>query len=66
MAAVGFVAQLERGFDGVEAPILKLIGAELRHEADAAALRLLVEKDARARIRDSSQRALDLLAAIAA
>lgn len=66
IAAVGLVAQLEAGFDGVEALILQLVGAELRHEANAAAFRLLVEKDADARIRDSSHRELNLLAAIAA
>ena len=43
-AAVGGVAELEVGFDGVAALVLQLVGAELGHQADAAAFLLLVEE----------------------
>ena len=66
VAAVGFVAEFEVGFDGVEALVLELVGAELGHEADAAALLLLVEEDAGAGVGDGGHGELELLAAVAA
>ena len=66
LAAVGFVAQLEVGFDGVEALVLKLVGAELGHEADAAAFLLLVEEDAGAGVGDGGEGEFELLAAVTA
>jgi hypothetical protein len=66
VAAVGLVAELEVGFDGVEAFVLKLVGAEFGHEADAAALLLLVEHDAGSGFGDGGHGELELLAAVAA
>src|SRR5881394_1551433 len=66
MAAVGFIAQFEIGFNGVEALVLKLVGAELGHEADAAAFLLLVEEDTGAGVGDGGHGELELLAAVAA
>lgn len=65
-AAVGFVAEFEVGFDGVEALVLELVGAELGHESDAAALLLLVEEDAGAGLGDGGEGEFELLAAVAA
>ena len=45
-AAVGGEAQLDIGLDGVQTLVLQLVGLELGHEADAAALLLLIEQDA--------------------
>ena len=45
-AAVGGVAQLFVGLDGVHALILQFVGLELGHQADAAALLLLIEQNA--------------------
>jgi len=66
VAAVGFVAQLQIGFDGVAAAVLKLVGAKLGHQADAATLLLLVEKDAGAVLGDEAEGELELLTAVAA
>ena len=52
-AAVGGEAQLDVGFDGIHALILQLVGLQLGHQADAAALLLLVEQDAGAGSRRS-------------
>ena len=65
-AAVGLVAELEVGLDGVEALVLQLVGAELGHQADAAAFLLLVDQDAGAFVGDALHRELELLAAVAA
>ncbi len=65
-AAVGFIAEFEVGFDGVEALVLELVGAELGHESDAAALLLLVEEDAGAGLGDGGEGEFELLAAVAA
>ena len=40
------IAQLDVGFDGVHALVLQFVGFELGHQADAAALLLLVEQNA--------------------
>ena len=65
-AAVGFVAKLEVGLDGVAAVVLEFVGAELCHEADTAAFLLLVEEDAGAGGGDGGEGELELLAAVAA
>jgi len=65
VAAVGLVAEFKVGFDGVEALVLKFVGAELGHEADAPAFLLLVEKNACARVGDEGHGELKLLAAVA-
>ena len=66
VAAVGGVAELEIGFDGVATVVLELVGAELGHEADAAAFLLFVEEDAAAGVGDGGEGELELLAAVAA
>ena len=66
MAAVGFITEFEVGFDGVEALVLKFVGAEFCHEADAAAFLLFVEEDAGAGVGDGGEGELKLLAAVAA
>jgi hypothetical protein len=63
---VGGVAELVVGFDGVEALVLELVGAELGHEADAAALLLLVEQDAGAFGGDHGEGEVELVVAVAA
>ena len=65
-AAIGLVAELEICLNGVEALVLELVGAEFGHEADAAALLLLVEEDASAGAGYGAERELELLAAVAA
>jgi hypothetical protein len=65
-AAVCGVAQFFIGFYGVATVILKFVGSQLGHEADAAALLLLVEQDACACLADLAQGELQLQAAIAA
>src|SRR5262249_35429408 len=62
----GFVAELEIGFDGVAALVLEFVGAELGHEADAAAFLLLIEKDSGTGLGDGGEGELELLAAVAA
>jgi hypothetical protein len=66
LAVVGAVAEGEVGFDRVEALVLELVGAELGHEADAAAFLLLVEKDAGALVDDAGEREVELVVAVAA
>ena len=66
VAVVGFVAQLLVGFDGIGALVLELVGAELGHEADAAAFLLLVEEDAGALVGDASEGEVELVVAVAA
>ena len=66
LAAVGFVAEFEVGFDGVEALVLEFVGLELGHQADAAAFLVLVEQDAGAGVGDGGEGELELLAAVAA
>gem|GEM_PF-6598449 len=65
-AAVGLEAELDVGFHGVEALVLQLIGFEFRHQADAAALLLLIEQNAGASLGDFAQGKLELQAAVAA
>lgn len=66
VAAVGLEAKLEVGFDGVEALVLQLVGAELGHEADATALLLLVEQDSGALFGDTRECEVELVVAVAA
>lgn len=65
-AAVGGEAELDVGFDGVEALVLQLVGAELGHEADAASFLLLIEENAGAFRGDFGEGELELEAAVAA
>jgi len=53
------------GFDCVEPPILQLIGAEFFHQADAAALLMLVNKHSSALLRDGAKGKMKLLIAVA-
>ena len=64
--AVSGETQLNVGFDGVEALVLQLVGPELGHEADAAALLLLVEQDSRAFGGNALECELKLRATVAA
>ena len=66
VAAVGAVAEIEVGFDGVAALVLELVGAEFVHEADSAALLHFVEEDAGAGVGDGAEGEFELLAAVAA
>lgn len=66
VAAVGGVAQLKVGFDGVASAVLEFVGLELGHEADAAAFLVLVEENAGTGIGDGGEGELELLAAVAA
>ncbi len=66
LAMVGAVAELEVGFNRVEPLVLKLVGAELGHEADAATFLLLVEQDAGALVGDAGESEVELVVAIAA
>lgn len=65
-AAVCGEAEFDVGFDGVAAVVLELIGAELCHETDAAALLLLIEENACALLRNFGEGELELKAAVAA
>jgi hypothetical protein len=65
-AAVGGVAELFVGLDGIAAVVLELVGTELGHEADAAALLLLIEEDAGAGFRDFLESKFELEPAVAA
>jgi len=65
-AAVGLVAELDVGFYCVESLILEFVGFQFRHQADAAALLLLVEEDACACFRDGPESQFELQSAIAA
>ena len=55
IAVVGFESEALVGFDGVEAGVLQLVRLKFRHEADAAALLLFVDEDARAFLGDHRQ-----------
>ena len=66
LAAVGFIAKLKIGLDGVESLVLKFVSAEFGHEADASAFLLLVEEDTCTCICNGAEGELELLAAVAA
>jgi hypothetical protein len=66
VAIVVAEAEFEVGFDGVAALVLELIGAELGHEADTAALLVLVEQDAGALFGDGAEGEVELVVAVAA
>ena len=66
LAVVGAEAEAFVGFDGVETLVLQFVGAELGHEADAAALLLFVEQDAGALAGDEAEREVELVVAVAA
>ena len=66
LAAVGFVAKFEIRLDGVASVILQFIGAELRHQADAAAFLQLIHQHAAACFADGCKGEFQLGAAIAA
>jgi hypothetical protein len=59
-------AEFEVGFDGVAALVLELVGAELGHEADAAAFLLFIEEDAGALGGDHGEGEVELVVAVAA
>jgi hypothetical protein len=63
-AVVGAEAELLIGFDGVEALVLELVGAELGHEADAAAFLVLVEEYAGALLGDEAEGKVELVVAV--
>jgi hypothetical protein len=65
-AVIGAEAEALVGFDGVEALILELIGAELGHEADAATLLVFVEENAGALLGDEAESEVELVVAVAA
>ena len=65
-AAIRGVAELLVSLDGVTAVVLQLVGAQLGHEANAAAFLLLVKKNACASFGDFFERELKLEAAVAA
>src|SRR5581483_2552219 len=66
VAAVGLEAELQVGFDRVATLVLQLVRAQLGHEANAAALLLLVEQNARAFFGNARERKVKLVVAIAA
>jgi hypothetical protein len=65
-AVVGAETELLVGFDGVKTLVLELVGAELGHEADAAAFLVFVEKDAGALLGDEAEGEVELVVAVAA
>jgi len=66
VAIVGLIAELLVGFDRVEALVLEFVGAELGHEADAAAFLVFVEQDAGAFGGDAAEGEVELVVAVAA
>src|SRR5215210_2796167 len=58
--------ELEVRLDGVEAPLLELVGLELAEQADPASLLGHVEEDTALLGADALERLLELLAAVAA
>src|SRR6185295_4441766 len=66
IALVGPEAQALVGLDRVVSLLLQLVGAQLVHQADAAALLEEVEEDAVALLLDLLERAVELGAAVAA
>ena len=62
---VGVETQLLVGLDGVGAAVLQAIGAQLVHQADAAALLRQVEQQSGPRLGDGVDRAAQLIAAVA-
>src|SRR3712207_475667 len=67
VAGVGRQAQVEVGVDGVDAPVLQLVGLQLVQQADPPALVPAdVEHDPAALLRHRGQRRLQLRAAVAA
>ena len=66
VARVGREAEFIVGFDGVHAGVLELVGFELVHQADAAALLREIEQDAGARFADFFEGEFELGAAVAA
>ena len=66
VARIGGETQLLVGFHGVHAAVLQLVGAQLVHQADAAAFLRQIEQQAHGRRGDLSQRKFQLGAAIAA
>lgn len=66
VATVGFETKLFVCLHGIEPLILKLVGLELCHEADAAALLLFINEDSGAGFGDHLESHFKLLAAVAA
>ena len=66
IAVVGFESEPLVGFDGVQACVLQLVRLKFGHEANAAALLLLVNENAHSFFGDHGKGKLELLAAVAA
>ena len=66
VAEVDVEAELEIGVDGIGAVVLEFVGAELVHDADAAALLLLIDDEAAAFGGDLVEGQFELGAAVAA
>ncbi len=64
--AIRLEAQLQIRFHGIQPLILQFVGAQLRHQPNAAPLLLLVDQNARTRICDLLQRQLQLQPTVAA
>src|SRR6185437_3899359 len=66
LTAVGTIAEFQVGLNRIQPLVLQFVRLELRHQADAATLLVLIEQNARASIRDRGQRQFQLLPAVAA
>src|SRR5258708_25396585 len=66
LAVVGHESQREIGADRIQPDVLQLVGAQLRHQTDAAALLMVVDHEAAALDVGEPHRARELLGAIAA
>src|ERR1700728_2981318 len=66
VAQIDLVTQFQIRLDRIEAAVLQLVGLHLLDDSYAAALLLLVNQNARARIRNRAQRQVQLVAAIPA
>ncbi len=60
LAAIGSIAQLHIRFDRIHPLVLQLVGFQLRHQADPAALLLFIKQNPRALFGDLAQSQLQL------
>ena len=65
-AAIRGETQFDVGFNGIQALVLQFVRLQLGHEADAAALLLLIKQNSGAFLCDGAQRQFKLQAAVAA
>ena len=63
---VGFEPEAFVGLDRIQPLVLQFVSLQLGHQADAAALLLLIDQNARALLGDHRQRHFQLCAAVAA